>query len=114
MIGESQKYQKVSNTGWSVYFFLNILSAIILASMLYFLKSPEHPPHTSFLIAIYLFADKFFRSYISNARIHLKYGEIGIAEMINGAISLCLVIMWLPQYGIPGIFLAFIVSHSFA
>jgi len=106
-LGEAETAQKKLNIGWSAFFSLSG-SASLLLMMVSFFVFKEWV--LSLLLGTYLFSDKCYRACNANSRIHLLYKEKGIAELIYAIVSLLLILVILPHWGLYGILVGFIIA----
>ncbi len=108
-----EKCEGIARIGWSTYFILSFIASILLWFALTVFYRHELN-WLSIFVALYLLFDQVLRAHISNARIQLKYRDLGIAEVIDALASLCFVMVLLPRFGIQGVFVALVVSLFFA
>jgi len=109
--GEAAVHQKAADIGFSTFFSMNGLAAVLLVAVsLVFLKGPL----LSVYLGLYLLCDKIYRAFDTSARIHFRYRENGIAELISTALSFGLIVFLLPRFGAHYIFLGFIMGAAAA
>ncbi|PIQ85248.1 MAG: hypothetical protein COV74_09840 [Candidatus Omnitrophica bacterium CG11_big_fil_rev_8_21_14_0_20_45_26] len=107
--GEEAIRIQTANEGWSAYYIMNVVAAFCLWGTLTFFKV-GYGICSPFLVMFYFLFDKAFRGYLTEARIELRYQQIGIAEVLYGSISCISVFFLVRHLGIPGIFISFILG----
>ena len=106
-INDAVETKKHSDAGWSAYFVLST-GASLLLGVISFLVFEQWI--LSVLLVAYLFTDKIYRAFDSGSRIHLRYMENGIAQLINAAVSLLIILVLLPYMGAYGVLVGFIIA----
>lgn len=106
-IKDAEGVNRVTNTGWSLFYILNVVAVISLGITAFvFLKDGV----LAVLLCVYLLTDKVYRSYESNARIHFRYKESGLSELIVAVTSLVMIVILLPRWGTYSIFIGFSIA----
>lgn len=104
---DADEVQNRSDVGWSTFFVFSAVASLLLGAISFFVFGQWM---LAVLLLVHLFADKVYRSYDANSRIHFLYKENGIAQLIYAVVSLLLIIVLLPYWGPYGILVGFIIA----
>lgn len=99
--------QEAADTGWSTFCGLSIGSSLLLGLATFFVFKDFS---ITLLLTGYLISDKIYRAYDANSRISFLYRENGIGELILAVVSLALIWVLIPIWGVDGIFVGFIAG----
>ena len=99
--------QEAANAGWNTFCGLSIGASLFLGFVTFFVFKNLS---ITLLLTGYLISDKIYRAYDANSRIHFLYRDNGIAQLILAVVSLALIWMLIPVWGVNGIFIGFIAG----
>lgn len=106
-----KKIKETEDIGWSLFYLLTFISSVLLIIVGFGITKDLKMPS---LVGLYVFFDRYFRSYDVKSRIMFRYKENEIAQTILVISSLIFICLLLPFFGISGIFIAFIASSILA
>ncbi len=107
--GNFDSYEILSSSAWMTFFILSFASTCLMTILVGATIAKDNF-YLALMLGLYFLTDKVNRAFESNSKIGLRYQETGIALLILALVSLLLIWILLPRFGIMGVFLGSVIA----